>query len=115
MSLMDQVFGYNGSITSSNSTSTSTVWTSYPSHTHTGNISPGIYTTNTGGLSSNITFNPIIDIKRCRNCNHAHLAEQPGCIDQEGWNTIFVVCKCTEYLPKDNLEYLEYLDKKKNK
>ena len=117
MSLMDQILGYNGSVTSSNSTSTSTVWTSYPNHTHTGNVSPGIYTASTGGLgNTTVTYNPIkvtIDIKRCRNCNHAHLAEQTGCIDQEGWNTIYVVCPCKEYLPKDNLEYLEYLDKKK--
>jgi hypothetical protein len=81
------------------------------SSTYPGIAYPGTYTTNT-----TITYNPIqvtVDIKRCRNCNHAHLAEQTGCIDQEGWNTIFVICKCTEYLPKDNLEYLEYLAKKK--
>jgi len=111
---MDQVFGYNSSITSSNSTSTSTVWTSYPNNTtHTGIVSPGIYTAGTGGLGNNITYNPVIDIKRCRTCNHAHLEEQTGCIDQYGWNTVFVDhCPCKEYLPKDNLEYLEYLAKK---
>jgi len=82
-----------------------------------GVLYPGSYTIGTGGLSNTTTtYNPIqvtVDIKRCRNCNHAHLAEQPGCIDQEGWNTVFVICKCKEYLPKDNLEYLEYLAKKK--
>jgi len=83
-----------------------------------GGIPSGSSATGTGGLSNTtMTYNPIqvtVDIKRCRNCNHAHLAEQPGCIDQDGWNTVFVAhCPCKEYLPKDNLEYLEYLDKKK--
>jgi hypothetical protein len=80
------------------------------------NVLGGISYPGTTSINTTTTYNPIqvtVDIKRCRNCNHAHLAEQPGCIDQEGWNTVFVICKCKEYLPKDNLEYLEYLAKKK--
>jgi len=101
---------YNG-LTSTSSNASIITW----GGNTTSVMYPGPYTSGTGGLS-NTTYNPvkvIVDIKRCRNCNHAHLAEQTGCIDQEGWNTIFVICKCKEYLPKDNLEYLEYLDKKK--
>ena len=89
---------------------------------HSGNFpnaTVGVYPYNavyTSGTYNVGVYNPstvTIDIKRCRTCNHAHLAEQTGCIDQEGFNTIFVFCGCKEYLPKDNLEYLEYLFKKK--
>ena len=104
---------WSNSITTTSNNSSTITWgsNSLASNVLGGIAYPGTYTTNTTG-----TYNPIkvsIDIKRCRNCNHAHLAEQTGCIDQEGWNTIYVVCPCKEYLPKDNLEYLEYLAKKK--
>ena len=73
-----------------------------------GGISSGTYTTN-----NTYPARVVPNLKRCRSCSHAHLAEQSGCIDQEGWNTIFVSCTCKEYVPSDNLEYLEYLYKKK--
>ena len=101
---------YTSNSISTSSNSSTITWGGNHTHNVPGGIPWGSYTT------SAPVFNPTtvtIDIKRCRNCNHAHLAEQTGCIDQEGWNTIFVTCPCKEYVPSDNLEYLEYLDKKK--
>jgi len=121
MSLMDQILGYNGNVTSSNSTSTSTVWTNYPIQIHgsnaitvsstsalTAGIPSGTYTTN-----STYSVSPKVDIKRCRTCNHAHIEGQKGCIEAIDYMVFYKECPCNEYLPKDNLEYLEYLDKKK--
>lgn len=54
-----------------------------------------------------------IDIKRCRICDHAHLDGQEGCIEVIGQMVTFVSCTCKEYLPLDNLEYLEHLSEKK--
>jgi len=53
-------------------------------------------------------------IKRCRKCNHAHTeSETMGCYDIFNNSIAFVPCQCKEYVPTDNLEYLEYLSKKK--
>ena len=69
-----------------------------------------IHTTST--TSTRNTFK--VDIKRCRNCSHAHMEGQQGCIDAIGGMVYFTTCTCQEYIPTDNLEYLEWLDKKKN-
>ena len=114
---MDQIFGYDASTTSSNSTGISTTWTIYPTTNYPITVYPsntapsGIYTTST-------TYSPPVlpDLKRCRSCNHAHIAGEQGCIDYSlGFqnSVVFVPCTCKEYLPKDNLEFLEYLSKKK--
>jgi hypothetical protein len=105
------IWPISNGLTSSASNATTSTWNTV-SNSWYGGITSGTYTTN-----HSHTYNPVkvtIDIKRCRNCNHAHLAEQTGCIDLEGWNTVFVVCSCKEQVPSDNLEYLEWLDKKKN-
>lgn len=109
---------YTSNSTNSLLSSSSVTWSGNPTLNAIGGMPSGTYTIGTGGLPTTLPFNTtsvIVNIKRCRNCNHAHLAEQTGCIDQEGWNTVFVICNCKEYLPKDNLEYLEYLSKKKDK
>ena len=66
-------------------------------------------TTTTGNSITPVT----LDLKVCRNCNHAHIESQSGCIEQKGFSIVFVICSCKEYVPIDNLEYLEYLLKKK--
>lgn len=62
-------------------------------------------------------------LARCRNCNHIKMihsflnCNKSNCIDYK----VDVAgkskrCKCKEYLPKDNLEFLEYkLDEKGKK
>lgn len=59
--------------------------------------------------------NIIVELKKCRTCNHAHIEGQKGCIDTQGWTVSFVPCSCEEYLPKDNLEYLEKMYDKNKK
>lgn len=76
--------------------------------------------TNIATSASSNTFTmvssvPTTSFKLCRNCSHAHIAGQKVCIMQEGWNIISVICVCEEYVPKDNLEYLEYMYDKKQK
>lgn len=102
---------YNG-LTSTSSNASTIVWGGNTTNNTTGGISyPGPYIIGSGPY---YTTRVAVDIKRCRSCNHAHLAEQPGCVDTNGYDVVFQsICSCKEYLPKDNLEYLEYLDKKK--
>jgi hypothetical protein len=62
------------------------------------------------------TYNPVnitYSIKRCRNCKHGHIEGQLGCIDAIQSSIYPTSCTCKEYVPSDNLEYLEYLSKKK--
>ena len=109
---------YTHSISTSSNASTIT-WggnhthnTGYPGYPNYGGVMhQGTYTTSTSYAPS-----LKVDIKRCRSCNHAHIEGNTGCIDYSldfQNSVVFVPCSCKEYLPKDNLEYLEYLDKKK--
>lgn len=98
---------FNG-LTSSTSNNSTVTWVGNFDSNLAGSEYSGITTT-----SSTYPSQPKIDIKRCRMCNHAHLADQVGCIEQDGFNFIYVICPCKEYVPSDNLEYLEYLYKKK--
>ena len=69
-----------------------------------------IYTTSGNSTSTNnIEFKWIMPL--CRVCKHSHVAE--GCYDVIGQSVAFVLCRCKEHVPEDNLEYLEYLLKKK--
>lgn len=71
-----------------------------------------IYTNSSNTVTSNINFSYIL--KRCRNCNHAHaVSGEGGCYDIIQGAIAFVICQCKENVPTDNLEYLEYLLKKK--
>lgn len=73
-----------------------------------------VYTTTVNSSSINsVNFEYII--KRCRVCKHAHSQEGgKGCYDTVGNSVAFVIsCRCKEHVPEDNLEYLEYLLKKK--
>ena len=48
---------------------------------------------------------------RCRTCNHiieVHLNDNDGTECNYGWLVGNNKCHCREYLPLDNLEYLEY-------
>jgi len=81
---------------------------------YSGVVSAGVYTTTSNSsVSNNVTFEYII--KRCRECKHAHAQEGArGCYDVCDASIAFVVnCHCKEHVPEDNLEYLEYLIKKK--
>lgn len=69
------------------------------------------YTTTTGYINSSPVH---IIINRCRICNHAHThGGESGCYDTTGLTIDYVACLCQEYVPQDNLEFLEYLLKKK--
>lgn len=72
------------------------------------------YTTNTTSTSTTGILS-LPNYKKCRSCNHAHLVENQGCIEVTGLSNsvYFAVCSCKEYVPQDNLEFLEYLSKKK--
>ena len=64
--------------------------------------------------SSSNSINISYIITRCRKCNHAHAQDgAEGCYDVIGQAVTFVICHCKEHVPTDNLEYLEYLIKKK--
>ena len=71
-------------------------------------------TTTTTSTSTNGTL-ILPNYKKCRICLHAHLVDNDGCIEVVGLSNsvTFIGCPCKEYVPSDNLEYLEYLDKKK--
>jgi hypothetical protein len=91
------------------SSSSNVVW----SMNYSNIVSSGVYTT-----SGNNTFSNNIEIKyiikRCRQCKHAHSQEGgTGCYDVINASVAFVMCSCKEHVPEDNLEYLEYLSKKK--
>ena len=91
------------------SSNSSTIWITPNS------INPTVFSSGSFGTytsSSIYSIKPKVDIKRCRNCNHAHIEGQQGCIDAIGNDVFFKDCSCIEYVPSDNLEYLEYLDKK---
>lgn len=102
---------FNGTTTLTSNNTTYNVTVSWP------NIAPGLgydytYTTNTT-TTGTLAFP---NYKKCRNCHHAHLVGNPGCIEITGFSNLvyFSTCQCPEYVPSDNLEYLEYLDKKKS-
>lgn len=50
----------------------------------------------------------------CRNCEHYYLShtdwnKNPGkCVYME-FKNFTLICKCIEFLPQDNLKFLEYL------
>lgn len=62
--------------------------------------------------------NPVtltFQMKLCRICQHGHM-EGAGCMSVMQNNAvIFVGCTCKEYVPADNLEYLEWKHIKKLK
>jgi hypothetical protein len=77
------------------------------------NSTVGTYTTSSSNNCSN-SVNFVYIINRCRECNHAHTQTGGvGCYDIVGNSIAFVLCSCEEYVPIDNLEYLEYLITKK--
>jgi hypothetical protein len=77
------------------------------------NSTVGTYTTSSSNTCSN-NVNFVYLINRCRECNHAHTQTGgAGCYDVVGNSVAFVLCRCKEHVPTDNLEYLEYLSKKK--
>ncbi|MGH7974891.1 MAG: hypothetical protein ACREBR_05150 [bacterium] len=56
---------------------------------------------------------------KCRTCDHTHLAHGPTfvnkkkgrCMDVTPTNKDYHVrCKCRLFIPKDNLEYLEWVE-----
>lgn len=74
--------------------------------------SSGVSSTTT--TSSNSTTVKIAFVApRCRQCKHSHAQEGVGCFDVRDSAVAFVPCSCKEHVPEDNLEYLEYLLKKK--
>jgi hypothetical protein len=91
---------------SNSSSSSNVVWI-----TNCSNVSDfAIYTTSANSThSNNVEFNWVIP--RCRVCKHSHF--ETGCFDTVGPSVAFVLCSCKEHVPEDNLEYLEYLIKKK--
>ena len=105
-------------ITTTSTSNTSWVNNTYtidPSHTYITNT-PYIYTTTTTGPIGT-TFPPFssqqdIKVKRCRNCKHAHIEGQKQCVEVIGQMVTFVTCSCDEYVPEENLEYLEWKYKK---
>lgn len=71
-----------------------------------------IATSTSSSAPYNVTFSYVIE--RCRNCKHAHTQSGGmGCYDVMGGAVVFVLCQCKEHVPQDNLEFLEYLMKKK--
>ena len=54
--------------------------------------------------------------KHCGRCKHMHLSHIEGghCIAANGTNgEQLVMCKCKEYIPEDNLDFIEWLAQKK--
>jgi hypothetical protein len=53
--------------------------------------------------------------KQCRNCKHRKIWHPKNkCIDLTIINKYeFKCCKCKEFIPGDNLDYIEYLVKKR--
>lgn len=76
---------------------------------------PGLYSGTYTTSSNTVTSTLEHEIKRCRFCNHAHLAEQSGCLDTFSMMVSFVPCQCREYAPKDNLEFIEWKYNKEHK
>lgn len=63
---------------------------------------------------SNIVYSEP-EVKVCRNCKHCHLAGQEMCINVSGFIVTFATCPCKEYIPSDNLEYMEWCYNKQHK
>lgn len=99
--------------TSSSSTYSTIVWSATLSPNIMNSSGSGVvYTSSSTSATNNVNFQYII--KRCRQCNHAHSQNgSKGCYDVIGSSVTFVICQCSEHVPTDNLEYLEYLLKKK--
>jgi hypothetical protein len=111
---MNNITTTNSSYTYTPTVYTSTLvpngtWIIDPGHTHN-NI-----TWNGTGTYTSTTITPPVDLKlkTCRMCNHAHIEAQKGCIELVGYSVQFIICLCEEYVPKDNLEYLEWCYNKK--
>lgn len=54
--------------------------------------------------------------KHCGDCHHTHLSHVEGsrCIASYGTDgEHLLMCGCEEYIPEDNLDYIEWLAKKK--
>lgn len=98
-----------GDYTSSNSTN-SVTWTSSVSSQDM-RASNTVNTVNTVNASSsnNISWK----MKLCRECGHGQ--DEYGCFSMQGNFAVSMVfgCPCKEYVPSDNLEYLEYRYDKK--
>lgn len=56
----------------------------------------------------------IVYLPKCRTCKHIDMAHYPlmGKPNLPPLPCRERLCKCTEYLPTDNLEYLEYMHEK---
>jgi hypothetical protein len=55
--------------------------------------------------------------KYCRNCNHAywlHSTTWYWSCGRKPRDNFDKICPCMEYVPSDNLEYLEYCEAKRN-
>jgi len=89
------------------SIASSTIWISDGTSTNLYPFTNNTYTTSASITSNNFSF------KKCRECNHGHIEGQSGCMDSIGFMVTFAKCNCKEYVPSDNLEYLEYLYNKK--
>ena len=55
---------------------------------------------------SNVNWNSI-----CKNCLHNHSLLGMCCAAGK----IYFGCECNDWIPSDNLEYLEYMNEKKSK
>ncbi len=65
--------------------------------------------------STSTTTNEVrLVLKKCRNCQHSHVQEDKmGCYEVLSSDIRSVFCFCSQHVPEDNLEYLEYLVHKK--
>lgn len=77
---------------------------------------PSITNTTTavsGTVSVNMTPAVKWNVKLCRECQHAHFEGNEGfCGITFNESVTFIACKCPEYVPTDNLDYLEWKYKK---
>jgi hypothetical protein len=100
-------------ILSSNSSNSSNVFCS--------NVTSSIPFNSSINYSTSVTSNVKISysMPRCRVCKHGHHSptsptiDARGCYDIVGSSVTFVPCSCKEHVPEDNLEYLEYLTRKR--
>jgi hypothetical protein len=100
--------------TFTSSSNSSTSW--FPTIVTSPYIHPGNWAITSGTYTTSNAINYEIDIKRCRVCNHAHLEEKSGCIEYVGSTIYFISwCCCMEYVPTDNLEYLEWCYERRSK
>ena len=89
------------------SNSSSVVW----SADYSNNVGDNSYATVTTTSSNMVQFSFVL--KRCRSCKHSHAPEGVGCYNVVGTSVAYVICSCKEHVPEDNLEFLEYLSRKK--